>query len=51
MNRIEYFRKAIEAVSYNKLKDAGNMCLDLKKVCELGDCRGIESAQKAEKCK
>jgi len=39
------------AVSYNKLKETGNMCLDLKKVCELGDCRGIESVQKAEKCK
>ena len=38
------------AVSYNRLKDTENMCLDLRKDCELGDCRGIEAARKAEKC-
>ncbi len=38
------------AVAYNKLKDTENMCLDIKKACDLGDCRGLELAQKAEKC-
>jgi TonB family protein len=38
------------AVSYNKLKDIDNMCLDLKRVCEFGDCKGFDSAKKAGKC-
>ncbi|NLD37797.1 MAG: TonB family protein [Desulfatiglans sp.] len=38
------------AVAYNKLNDSENMCLDLKKACNLGDCRGLELAQKAGKC-
>lgn len=38
------------AFSYNRLKDTGNMCIDLKKACELDDCRGFDSAKKAGKC-
>jgi TonB family protein len=38
------------AVAYNKLNDSENMCLDIKKACDLGDCRGLELAQKAGKC-
>ena len=38
------------AVSYKKLNDIGNMCIDLKKACELGDCRGLEIAQYSGKC-
>ncbi|MFC1494773.1 TonB family protein [Thermodesulfobacteriota bacterium] len=38
------------AVLYNKLKDIDSMCLDLKKVCDLGDCKGFDSAKKAGKC-
>ncbi len=38
------------AVAYNKLNDLENMCLDIKKACDLGDCRGLELAQKAGKC-
>jgi len=35
---------------YNKLKDIDHACIDLKKACELGDCRGFEIVQKAGKC-
>ncbi len=38
------------AVSYNRLNDNDNMCLDLEKACELGDCRGYDHAKKAGKC-
>jgi TonB family protein len=38
------------AVAYNKLNDSEKMCLDIKKACDLGDCRGLELAQKAGKC-
>jgi TonB family protein len=38
------------AAAYNKLNDSENMCLDIKKACDLGDCQGLELAQKAGKC-
>jgi TonB family protein len=38
------------AISYSKLKDMNSMCLDLKRVCEFGDCKGFDSAKKAGKC-
>ena len=59
---IEDFTKVVEldadylqaynsrAISYNRLKDNRNMCADLKKACELGDCRGINAARKAGGC-
>lgn len=36
--------------SYSKLKDIENTCADLKKACELGDCRGFDIMHKAGKC-
>ena len=39
------------AVAYNKLKDSENMCLDIKKACDLGDCRGLELAKNAGRCR
>jgi len=36
--------------SYDKLNDIKNTCIDLKKSCELGDCRGFEVLQKAGQC-
>ena len=38
------------AVAYNKLKEPENMCLDIKKACDLGDCRGLDLAKNAGKC-
>ncbi|MBN1832233.1 MAG: TonB family protein [Deltaproteobacteria bacterium] len=38
------------AFSYNRMKNTGNMCIDLKKACDLGDCRGFDSAKKAGTC-
>ncbi len=38
------------AVAYNKLNDSENMCLDIKKACDLGDCRGLDLAKTAGKC-
>jgi TonB family protein len=38
------------AAAYNKLNDSENMCLDIKKACDLGDCRGFELAKNAGKC-
>ena len=38
------------AVAYNKIKNPEKMCLDIKKACDLGDCRGLELAKNAGKC-
>ena len=36
--------------SYSKLNDMENTCKDFKKACELGDCRGLETLKKENKC-
>lgn len=36
--------------SYNKLNDIEHTCIDFKKACEFGDCRGFETLQNAGKC-
>ena len=41
---------SLRGQAYSKLNDTANMCLDLKKACELGDCSGMDLAAKAEKC-
>ncbi|MBN1625312.1 MAG: hypothetical protein JW944_02210 [Deltaproteobacteria bacterium] len=32
------------------MNDTENTCIDFKKACELGDCRGFEALQKAGQC-